>query len=336
MVNFRIECHRRRVMWQQRTNIGDAANWEDEKIPCASDSLLFPEKSYDLIKLSNFTMKEIILPKTGGFILDTQTSLKFRENDPKCLHSNEIKAYKSVIESPWLSSSNWQTTHISEIESTPHDERIPCDGDEIIFPINNSYVVDFQSIPMLVFESIAIDGHIMKPNEFKEFLYSSIVGQSSFKNFDNTQFLNNECHEQACVCHQKVIPVKPLGHCCPICGAVFQMKLNSANFNLDGFKSEIEKAINAATSETDRKKVIYHCSVTLGKEKEKNQHYLQLIIVDRFEYKELSSNLMEQLRESMLNKISQSQSNFISFRALHLRPMRVVTFSHSFSARFSL
>ncbi|KAG5679689.1 hypothetical protein PVAND_009242 [Polypedilum vanderplanki] len=131
------------------------------------------------------------------------TSLKFRENDPKCLHSNEIKAYKSVIESPWLSSSNWQTTHISEIESTPHDERIPCDGDEIIFPINNSYVVDFQSIPMLVFESIAIDGHIMKPNEFKEFLYSSIVGQSSFKNFDNTQFLNNECHEQACVCHQK-------------------------------------------------------------------------------------------------------------------------------------
>ncbi|KAG5679690.1 hypothetical protein PVAND_009243 [Polypedilum vanderplanki] len=88
------------------------------------------------------------------------------------------------------------------------------------------------------------------------------------------------------------------------------MKLNSANFNLDGFKSEIEKAINAATSETDRKKVIYHCSVTLGKEKEKNQHYLQLIIVDRFEYKELSSNLMEQLRESMLNKNSQSQSKF--------------------------
>lgn len=273
MGKFTIECHRRRVMWQQRTNIGDAANWEDERLPCASDALLFPQKSYDLIKLSNFSMREMILPKSGGFVLDTQTSLSFRESDPKCAHTTAIKAYKSVIQSVWLSSSNWQTTRAGGESAdyavnaaTPHDERIPCDSDEIVFPINNSYVVDLQSTPALAFESIAIDGRVMSPREFRDFLFSSLVGQASFKNFDNTQFTANECHSQlaACVCHQRgesirkqlcenerpfcqptphcSDPVTPLGHCCPVCGAVFQMKLSSLNsFKLDDFKSNIEK-----------------------------------------------------------------------------------------------
>lgn len=263
------EC--RRLIWKQRTNIGDANNWEDNKLPCSSDALLFPPKSYELIKLSNFSMKEIILPKTGGFILDTQTSLTFHESDSKC-RANETKHFKSVIQTPWLLTSNWNSAReINENElvefynkATPHEERLPCDNDEVIFPINNSYVVDLQSVPTLSFKSIAIDGRVLSVNEFKDFLFSTF-GQSAFKNIDNTLFVESSCNdENKCVCHQKSDalleqlcenersgclkvphcsePIKPLGHCCFECGALFQMKLDSIkNFNLKTFKAKISE-----------------------------------------------------------------------------------------------
>jgi protein amnionless len=263
------EC--RRLIWKQRTNIGDANNWVDNKIPCASDALLFPETSYDLIKLSNFSMKEIILPKTGGFILDTQTALQFRESDSKC-KVNDTKAFKSVIQTPWLLTNNWiaaRDTNDNEIvefynKATPHEERVPCDNDEIIFPINNSFVVDLQSAPILSFKSIAIDGRQLSTSEFSEFL-KSIFGQSSFKNNDNTLFVDSSCNdENKCVCHEKgdalreqlcenertncestprcTEPIMPIGHCCAVCGALFQMELASINnFNLKTFKADISK-----------------------------------------------------------------------------------------------
>lgn len=266
-----VECvESRRIIWQQRTNIGDAENWEGDSIPCSSDALLFPQQSYDLIKLSNFTMKEIILPKSGGFILDRQTSLNFRENDPKC-RPNGMRIYKSVIQSPWLSASNWvnardpdDSNGNSLINSaTPHDERIPCDNDEIIFPINNSYVVDLQSLPILTFKTIAIDGRVMSMNDFREFLYSS-YGQSTFKNTKDLMLDVSSCNDgDKCVCHEKFEtfreilcsnekpfcqpiphcsdPIKPIGHCCLECGALFQMKIDSVNnFNLVEFKEKVE------------------------------------------------------------------------------------------------
>lgn len=265
--SFCATVESRRIIWQQRTNFGDATNWVGDSIPCASDALLFPQQSYDLIKLSNFTMKEIILPKSGGFILDSKTSLTFREKDSKC-RTNGTRTYKSIIQTPWLSTSNWVGTEESSMRinaATPHDERIPCDNDEIIFPINNSYVVDLQSLPILTFKSIAIDGRVMSLNEFRDFLLSS-YGQSLFKNADNT-LLNTEnlCNDGSkCACHQKdeslreilcrnekpfcqpiphcSNPIKPIGHCCFECGAVFQMDIDSIkSFNLDEFKIHVQR-----------------------------------------------------------------------------------------------
>ena len=267
-VGFR-EC--RRLIWNQRTNIGDANNWDDNKIPCSSDVLRFPEQSYELIKLSNFSMKEIILPKSGGFILDTQTALQFSERNTKC-KANITRSFKTVTQTPWLSTNNWNIARDptgNEImdfynKATPHEERVPCDNDEIIFPINNSYVVDLQSAPSLSFKSISIDGQSLSLTDFKEFL-SSTFGQSSFKNADNLQYFESSCNDESkCVCHQRrdslmeqlcenekvnclatphcTSPIKPFGHCCNECGAIFQMKLDKINnFDLKNFKSNIAK-----------------------------------------------------------------------------------------------
>lgn len=64
-------------------------------------------------------------------------------------------------------------------------------------------------------------------------------------------------------------------------------------------------AINA-TSVIDSERVVYHISVVANKQK---QRLLQLVILDRSEYNELSSKLMEYLRRSNLNNIHQRESH---------------------------
>lgn len=59
-----------------------------------------------------------------------------------------------------------------------------------------------------------------------------------------------------------------------------------------------------ATSVVDREKIVYHISVTRN---EHRQLYLQLIIVDRYEYDEHSTRLMEHLKSSVLNKLYESE-----------------------------
>jgi hypothetical protein len=67
-------------------------------------------------------------------------------------------------------------------------------------------------------------------------------------------------------------------------------------------KLAIDVAIinGVATSAVDREKIVYHISVTRD---EHRQLYLQLIIIDRYEYDEHSSRLMEYLRSSTLNSL---------------------------------
>lgn len=66
-------------------------------------------------------------------------------------------------------------------------------------------------------------------------------------------------------------------------------------------------AVNDATSAIDPTRVVYHISVV----SKLNQAYLQLIIVDRYEYDEVSTKLMEILRPKVLNKLFESESRFL-------------------------
>lgn len=82
-------------------------------------------------------------------------------------------------------------------------------------------------------------------------------------------------------------------------------------------------AIDGATSVADRGAVVHHSSVTLGRGREAKQPYLQLIIVDRYEYNELSSRLMDHLRETVLSRIYQGERHLMILS--HTTSSRVFT-----------
>lgn len=74
---------------------------------------------------------------------------------------------------------------------------------------------------------------------------------------------------------------------------IFPMQTNTSVAIIDG----------SATSVVDREKIVHYVSVTRN---EQRQLYLQLIILDRYEYNEESTRLMEYLRESVLNGLFRS------------------------------
>lgn len=257
----------RRVVWTPKTNIGDAGNWEDNKVPCSSDIVEFPDRTNDLNIFTTFSAKEIILPKSGGFVLDGKATINFAENDAKC-DVNVVKVFKRVVGARWLDARNWNVSRTDNDDdddddtfgvnkATPHEERLPCDNDEIIFPINNSNVVDLQFVPSLSFKSVTIDGRTVAVNRFREFL-SDLHGQSMFRNTMRTVFEESSCNdENKCVCHRKSAalreqlceneqqncptilhcsqPFRPIGHCCDECGSMLRMKIQD-NFDLKQFK----------------------------------------------------------------------------------------------------
>lgn len=259
--NNNVEC--RQIVWTPKTNIGDAENWEENRVPCASDIVEFPDRTNDLNIFTSLSAKEIILPKSGGFVLDGKATINFVEKDSKC-ELNRTAIFKRVVGARWLDARNWNVSR-TDVDTfrvnkaTPHEERLPCDNDEIIFPINNSAVVDLQFVPSLSFKSVNIDGRVVAVNRFREFL-SDLHGQSMFRNSINTLFREISCtDENRCVCHQKSSALReqlclneqsncpptltcsqsfrPIGHCCQVCGSMLQINIQKIlNFNLKQFK----------------------------------------------------------------------------------------------------
>ena len=260
------QCEAHLRVWKQKTNIIDPNNWENNEIPCASDTLLFPSKSYELIKLSNFNTKEIILPKDGGFVFDG--TLKFQEKNASC-KSKKVRKFKAISQHKWLSSSNWITAYdVDERRESlnnlaiPHAERVPCDNDHVVFPLNNSYVVDLQFMPQLSFNTIVLDGISYSVDAFREFLLTD-VGQSTFEGSENTLVLPSQCSGDKCPCHTNnealqdilcenevkqcgsadcVDPIKAIGFCCHVCGAIMHINLNDADdFDLNRTRNAVTK-----------------------------------------------------------------------------------------------
>lgn len=253
-----LEVHTKQ--WSPSSSLNDPSNWEDNKVPCKSDSILFQSKNQDedVIRLTDFSASKIILGENVEFLLERNMRLNFEAKDPSC-PSKEVKKFKEMKEYNWISSINWLDVNRLPNKAIPHEERLPCDNDYIIFSPNVSYEVDLQSTPYISFYKIALDGIEFTVSEFYEFLQTKI-GQIVFKNTDNTLFMESHCTTENCPCHyehealleqlcdneknscQTALcenPIQPIGHCCSICGAILHVNITNAyNFDIESFKNQ--------------------------------------------------------------------------------------------------
>lgn len=155
--------------------------------------------------------------------------------------------FKKIKLEPWLKPSNWEllTKKPTNI-AIPHSERVPCLSDNVIFPNESSYWIQYPEIPISV-NQLSIEGEDFSDNRLQDFLLSE-PGNRQFQNLDYQNRLsvinvnNFECQDPSgCFCHDDdfiniavcknlqqicniphcLTPVKPIGHCCEFCGKLY-------------------------------------------------------------------------------------------------------------------
>lgn len=228
----------------------------------------------------------------------------------------------------WFDPNNWNQTLNNEIISgqspynpIPHSDRIPCPLDDVVFPNSISFKVHLDLIDDYPIHSLTINDQKLNDDDFSQFI-ESFVGNLIFKTdyeykliIGSQLFLSEVCVAgQPCPCANQdpdvlnkicsyvktcpelecYDPVHPIGHCCPVCGALVSIEVDLVlNFQL--LKNFFESYWT---------KVEYQSS--LGYISQISYSHVQAVIIDKGDQKGVAKRcakaFSEYLNEGMVNK----------------------------------
>ncbi|KAG1700065.1 Protein amnionless [Nymphon striatum] len=241
-------CEAATKTWSSNTNFGNSENWDVLRKPCKGDNVIFPKNLRGAVFIEKATIgKEMVLPNDGQLILSKNLDLKFSNTVDDSCDAQDVHFIKTEWKN-WFDTENWNTTDFQPGETpipnpVPHSDRIPCTDDDVEFPPKNSFRVAFSSNYASV-RSLSIYGQKYSTNEFKSFI-SSDVGSAQFQINGNVQITGDVCQDQTgCSCQNSRTeileaicsavglkcenprceqPIKPIGHCCRMCGSYIVM-----------------------------------------------------------------------------------------------------------------
>lgn len=257
--------------------------------------------------------QEFVLPMDGTVLLTDNSRLLF-EDDPKCknISENEFTMYKHSTVRRWFSSDSWHTIDEKKNVAMPHIERIPCECDTVVFPPESGTAVDLDDVDDLVVDQIYINGHV---DDFNAFLETK-VGQRMFLNSEDVRFTRGKCTDNRnCGCHSNkrffdqlsilcieeseycVIPhckqpIRPIGHCCDVCGAILTLENPDAcDIDLQQMGRSVQSKLNRFRNGRHAADLDYYISIVPYK----HQVMLQLVVAETGEYSGISTEFMDYL-----------------------------------------
>lgn len=284
-------------------------------------AIMFPEK------FTNIT--NLILPKNGVLIFKPNERISFKPTiNRNCDPSNYVRRH--LIPSLWFLSRNWLASgnHVDNNKAIPHIERIPCECDEIEFQKNKSLSVSVWPAEELSIKSIKMNGKLSDFQTFRQTELGQIIfGDNIDVNvvssvcnppktcgcFDNKRFAEYEsilCYteEQYCDVPHCLEPIRPIGHCCDICGATLLYNLTNDNIpvssiscsnKIDSYVKRLRKILYQLNDGKYLDLVDIHASIVPKKFNDDGntvKNVLQLILVDTDEnYQGYSVQLVNKL-----------------------------------------
>ncbi|KAM6905199.1 protein amnionless [Xenentodon cancila] len=250
--------------WIPDTNYENATNWDKGEVPCGNDIVKFSAKrKVSVFVESTHAVQEMRLPVDGEFILNSGAGFYVLSGkDPSC--SAGVTAQFKDSESPqWLNPALWQEAvtlddlQLGNFLFSVHEESVPCQHDDVVFKALSSFSVDTSSSqPRIPVKSVSVLGKTFDSrSEFSQYL-NSHSGQLQFHGSSAVTVGNPGCGDPTgCDCgnsvHHQVIcstvtcpslsckkPLKPVGHCCDVCGAMVTIQY-AEGFNLHNYRERI-------------------------------------------------------------------------------------------------
>ncbi|XP_048393010.1 protein amnionless [Stegostoma tigrinum] len=257
--------------WIPDTNFNNNTNWDKGRIPCKNDRVLFhQDKSLSIFMQSPLELMEMYLPLDGEFILSHGAGFAASDGQSVsgCERGEDI-TFKDPSQYKWYDPKYWHTTlSMSDLENEKHlfildEERVPCQYDDVIFRPETSFRVDLDSdIQNINVKTISLMNMTFASNEeFAEYMWSN-TGKLQFQGNGSITVTNAKCEDKSgCDCgnfgnHRRICsnlqkesgsqcselictnPLKPLGHCCDICGAIIYFEYGP-EFDLELYQAHL-------------------------------------------------------------------------------------------------
>lgn len=250
--------------WIPNTNYENKTNWDKGAVPCGNDRVEFlAQKKVSVFVETMHAVQEMILPVDGEFILNPGAGFYVVSGkDPSCGAGVTAK-FRDSESLQWYNPALWQAAVTSDdLQSgnllfSVHEESVPCRNDDVVFRAGTSFRVDTSSgeatIPV---RSVSVLGKKFDRNaDFSQHL-SSHLGQLQFHGSSAVTVGYAGCQDlSGCDCgnsvnHQRICqtvtcssascqrPLRPVGHCCDICGVIATVRYASG-FSLGTYRQRL-------------------------------------------------------------------------------------------------
>ncbi|XP_058509693.1 protein amnionless [Solea solea] len=250
--------------WIPDTNYENKTNWDKGAVPCGNDIAQFSaQRKVSVFVETLHAVKEMRLPVDGEFILNSGAGFfVLPGQDPGCGQGVATK-FKDSDSLQWFDPALWQgAATLDDLQRgnvlfSVHEERVPCQYDDVVFNALSSFKVDTSSsqssIPV---KSVSVLGKKFDSgSEFSQYL-SSRTGRLQFHGSSAVTVGNPGCGDPSgCECgnsvnHERIcgsvkcaalnckMPLSPVGHCCEVCGVIVTVHY-AGGFNMQTYRQRI-------------------------------------------------------------------------------------------------
>ncbi|XP_017569550.1 protein amnionless [Pygocentrus nattereri] len=322
--------------WIPDTNFENATNWDKGSVPCGSDQVVFPAQGKVAVYVETaHTLAGMSLPVDGEFILASGAGFSVGEGqDPGC-GAGVTTQFKEFDSLKWFDPALWKAaSSVDDLQKGSylffvHEESVPCHQDDVVFRDASSFRVDVSGNQNTVsVKSVSVLRQKFSSNsDFSQFMTSTLgkllfhgssslrVDEPSCKDHTGCECGNSGNRERICAnvecshldCKK---PLRPVGHCCDVCGAIVTIQF-STSFNLDSYRQRLQhlflalpkyKSIQMAASKVPKTHRL------LGVIPYETSHDIQVVLLDQNTGSE-SGVLAEALARDILKDVQDQGSH---------------------------
>ncbi|XP_062974562.1 protein amnionless [Elgaria multicarinata webbii] len=330
--------------WIPNTNFENTSNWDHGRVPCATDVILFgSNKVVSVFVQSSHSLTDMFIPLNGEFIMAPGAGFAAFEGsyNPGCETASKVTFtsadnYQWYDPTLWQAATSWDNLDQGKSIFTVDEERVPCQYDDVIFRPETSFRVNIESPEQMIqLRSISITGQkFTSDSALAEYMQSSSAklqfhGQGTF------QLLNTRCPDKSgCECGNAAVrdricaallqnsgnqcpaavckdPLKPIGHCCEICGATISLKY-SDGFDIELYRDRILHTFlslpkNAGVQVAISK--VHEPQTFLGIVPRSSISFIQIVLVDNRTGSQIGTRA-EQLAKDIMRDIAEHGESF--------------------------
>ncbi|CAH2328549.1 Hypothetical predicted protein [Pelobates cultripes] len=251
--------------WIPNTNFENASNWNERRVPCSQDKVIFPSgQRVSIYVQSAHSLAEMNLPWDGEFILATGAGFSASsKEDPECDPGSEIH-FRDPDQYQWFDPTLWYSSLSDNDKSlfSVDSERVPCQYDDVIFSPETSFKVNAMATEATInLKSISVLGKTFTTDEEFSYHLQSNTGKLQFPGSPRMHITNTPCGDQTgCECGNTAVlreicsalqrtegicpnlpcplPLLPAGRCCQICGAIINLE-HMSTFNFEDYRTHL-------------------------------------------------------------------------------------------------